>query len=91
MRHQSASERFRWLLTDLCGQMGFCDAIREQDRLEALVQSGPEALADEVMRCEGLVPEYNKALRRSLQAFISERFAKWEELDAARGRSLSPR
>ena len=72
------SKRVGWLLQDLCTQLGHCSAAREPSRFEEMVASGPAAFADAILAAEGINPEYEPAMRRDVQSFVAERFARWD-------------
>jgi hypothetical protein len=81
MKEQTADERLAWLLRDLCTQLGYSMAVRDPARFRRLVALGAEVFADAVLVAEGLDPELDKQLRRSVREFVSERFARWSSRD----------
>ena len=77
MTLQVASKRVAWLLKDLCVQLGYCTAARDEERFAQLVPRGADAFADAVLVTEGLDPELEKGARRDVRALVAARFAQW--------------
>lgn len=73
MKHTNRLEKVRWLLTDLCERLGFCSALHQLERFEALVDEGAEAFANAVLMVEGLEPDEHIHLRREVLAFVTKR------------------
>jgi hypothetical protein len=60
------------MLRELCERLGYCSALREIARVEALVQKGAPAIADVVLEVEGLNPESAKQQRREVLAVVEK-------------------
>ncbi len=65
------------LLSDLCRIYGFCLPPTENQRIAALSGLTPESLADEVLKAEGFVPEYEKQWRKELTKHIRGCLDRW--------------
>jgi len=66
-----------WLLADLCVELGYCLWGREPACFESLVELGPGAFADAVLRAEGLDPELDRRARQGVRDFVARRFEAW--------------
>ena len=63
----------RWLLSELCSELGFCNI---QDQADAIVQSVPRnaaVFADRVFLAEGLDPAWDRDIWRQVRDKIQRR------------------
>lgn len=68
---KSREEKLRWLLHDLCVDSGFCIPPADVDRIAQTKRLDADTFANEVLRAEGMVPEYHKQFHRGIrQRFI---------------------
>jgi hypothetical protein len=68
------AQTLRWLLDELCVELGFCVPPEERVRLQAEPVVSVDALTDAVLAAEGMDPMIcDKELRRLLRSKIDTR------------------
>jgi hypothetical protein len=77
-----------WLLEDLCTKLGFSMAVRNADRIIALVHPEPDIFADAVLLAEGLDPRLEKRLPRDVREFVPACCERWTSQGARNQRLL---
>jgi hypothetical protein len=60
------------MLRELCERLGYCGALREIPRVEAVAQMGAPAIADAVLEIEGFNPASEKQRRREVLAVVEK-------------------
>lgn len=62
------------LLGDLCVVYGFCIPPEDNERISSQEYLEAEEFADEVLRAEGMVPEYEKKWRKLIREQFINKF-----------------
>jgi hypothetical protein len=60
------------MLRELCERLGYCGALRDLSRVEAVAPQGAGAIADAVLEIEGLNPASEKQRRREVLAVVEK-------------------
>ncbi len=76
MQVEITNERVHALLSTLCVQLGFCDALYQCPRFQDAASGGVDAFTDLVIWVEGLDPKIDPH-RRAVRAIVAEHFASW--------------
>ncbi len=76
----SASE-IDWLLHQACVDLGYCLPPIENERIRNNPPATTDKFTDAIMVAEGLEPQYNSKLRKSLRALVANYFDRSRHVD----------
>ena len=70
----SLDKQVRYLLRELCVDWGFCIPPADADRIAGSERLEADEFAAEVLRAEGMVPEYEAKWFRRIKRRFTDRF-----------------
>jgi hypothetical protein len=70
---KSMESQVRWLLDELCVELGFCLPAAEREILTNAPPGDVDAFTDAVFAAEGMDPGLHKQLRRAVRSKIEQR------------------